>query len=137
MDYVYTIKVLRGKTKGTLTYESGTTKVETTCWWQLDNAIPAKTYHGCSATKMANKKNSKGEKREGIYIPDTPGHSGIFIHMGTSPSWSDGCIVIVEAELLKIWNSISPKDAANVIVVVDDLPTNLPPPGDRPGTVGP
>ena len=54
------------------------------------------------------------------------GKSGIFIHMGNNPSWSDGCIVIKEAELLKIWNAIIPKDAQNVSVVVKDQATTSP-----------
>ena len=121
MGYVYTITVDRGQDEGTLNYENGTVSVSTTCWWTHIEKVPAKTYHGCSATKMAHKKNSQGQPREGIYLPGA-GNGGIFIHMGTGPAWSDGCIVIHEDELLKIWNSITPKDAGNVVVEVRDVP---------------
>ena len=117
----YEIKVVRGKEKGTLTFKHGSVSVNTTCWWKLTNAIPAKTYTKCSATWMSSKKNSKGQKREGIYLPDDQtGKRGIFIHMGKNASWSDGCIVCLEEEVLKIWNAITPKNGFNVTVVVSD-----------------
>ncbi len=68
---------------------------------------------------MDQKLNSKGNPREAIYIPDT-GFVGIFIHMGTGPTWSDGCIVIPESKLLEIYNNIKPKNAGNVTVIVRD-----------------
>ncbi len=118
---IYTIEVERKTSKGTgiLTYKHGAVSVNTTCWFELANPIPAKRYIGCSATHMQTKKNSKGQKREGIYLPDEQTkRRGIFIHMGTSSAWSDGCIVIKEKEMLKIWNSIHPKNGRNVTVVV-------------------
>jgi len=116
----YTIYVDRGKKEGTLRYDSGKVHVSTTCWWDPDKKIPANTYSNCSATTMSTKKNSKGKAREAIYFPSVPGYTGIFIHMGTSSAWSDGCIVIRESELLKIYNSITPKGGKNVTVVVKD-----------------
>lgn len=117
----YTINVVRDfpKGEGTLTYTSGNTSVSTTCWFELANPIPAKEYNLCSATTMSSKKNSSGGNREAIYLPDSQtGRGGIFIHMGSSSAWSEGCIVIVEPELLKIWNSINPKDSHNVSITV-------------------
>jgi|GEM_PF-1397959 len=117
----YTIEVIRGAEDGRLTFTHGTVSVDTTCWWKLDNAIAAKTYTGCSATTMATKKNSSGGPREAVYLPDAQtGKNGIFIHYGKNASWSDGCIVLVEAEMLKIYNAIAPKNGANVTVVVKD-----------------
>lgn len=52
---------------------------------------------------MDKKKNSIGTPREGIFLPnDQSNRIGIFIHMGTSAAWSEGCIVIDEQELLTI-----------------------------------
>ena len=117
----YTIEVERkiSKGTGTLTYRHGAVSINTICWFELANPIPAKKYIGCSATHMLTKKNSKGQNREGIYLPDNQtSRRGIFIHMGINSAWSDGCIVIKEEEILKIWNSINPKDGGNVTVVV-------------------
>ncbi|WP_444930769.1 L,D-transpeptidase family protein [Microbulbifer sp. SSSA002] len=119
----YKIEVVRELTKGkgVLTYDYGSVSVSTECWFELADPIPAKTYIGCAATRMATKKNSRGKQREAIYIPDgQTKRRGIFIHMGSSPAWSDGCIVIEEEEVIKIWNSIQPKEARNVTVVVKD-----------------
>ena len=118
----YTIKVKRNLKKGigTLTYKSGGVSVNTKCWFMIKNPIPAKTYTRCSATYMRKKKNSKGGKREGIFLPNNQTkRRGIFIHMGTSHKWSDGCIVIKESLLLKIWNSL-PLNKAKVTVIVSD-----------------
>ncbi len=117
----YTIEVEReiSKGTGTLTYKHGAFSINTTCWFELARPIPAKKNIGCSATHMQTKKNSKGQQREGIYLPDSQtGRRGIFIHMGISSAWSDGCIVIKEGEILKIWNSINPKNDGNVTVIV-------------------
>jgi len=40
--------------------------------------------------------------------------------MGTGPAWSDGCIVIEEPEMLKIYSAITPKNAQNVTVEITD-----------------
>ncbi len=117
----FLIEVDRNVTNGTgaLKYSSGNVSVDTPCWFEIQNSITAKSYIQCSATHMDKKKNSIGNPREGIYLPnDQTNRTGIFIHMGTSAAWSEGCIVIEEQELLKIWNSISPKDAKNVTVKI-------------------
>jgi hypothetical protein len=111
---MYTIQVKRGKATGTLTY-NGSISVTTKCWWDLAKKIPAADYGGCSKTFMHTK------KRRAIFIPDVPGFKGIFIHKGTSASWSDGCIVIDETQMLKIWNDIKPEDGRNVTVEVSDV----------------
>lgn len=116
----YNITVERGKTEGTLKY-SGTFELSTKCWWDLVKKIPANSYSGCSATTMAKKKNSAGEPREAIYLANVPGYKGIFVHMGTSSAWSDGCIVIAEAQIKKIYNDVMPKDGRNVTVLIKDV----------------
>jgi len=113
----YKITVERGKSEGTLTYK-GSIDLSTKCWWDLVKKIPSGTYPGCSATTMNKKKNSAGNPREAIYIPDVLGFSGIFIHMGKSSNWSDGCILISESEIKKIYDDIKPKDGRNVTVEV-------------------
>lgn len=115
----YNITVERRKNDGTLSY-SGASKLSTTCWWDPIKKIPAGTYAGCSATMMATKKNSEGKPREAIYIANVPGYKGIFIHMGVGASWSDGCIVIAESEIKRIYADVQPKDGANVTVAVTD-----------------
>jgi len=117
---VYNISVQRKGQHGDLTFTHGTLVVSTTCWWDASNKIPAGTYNNCSATTMATKRNSTGGAREGVFIPGVPGHSQIFVHMGTGPAWSDGCIVIDEPEMLKIFNAITPKNAQNVTVEISD-----------------
>ena len=117
----YVIEVGRNITSGTgtLKYSSGSVSVDTSCWFEIQNTITAKTYINCSATRMDKKKNSTGTPREGIFLPnDQTNRTGIFIHKGTSAAWSEGCIVVDEQELLKIWNSISPKNAKNVTVKI-------------------
>src|SRR5688572_30319203 len=87
----YEISVLRvTDDSGKLTFTvDGTDQFTTDCWWDPDNAIPAKTYTDCSTTLMA----SKGYKS--VYLPDEQtGKKGIFVHPGTKPEHSDGCIVI-------------------------------------------
>ena len=119
----YEIYVWRKKTEGTPRFWGPGSYLETTCWWKLDNEIPAKTYTDCSATTMRKKLNSLGLPREAIYIPDEQtGKNGIFIHYGKNASWSDGCIVIVEKEMLKIYKAIKEKNGKNVTVVVEDDP---------------
>jgi hypothetical protein len=114
----YRIYVKReGKDTGTLYYR-GTIDISATCWWDPNVKIPSGTYTQCSATTMHKKKNSSGDPREGIYIPNVLGHSQIFVHMGTSPLWSDGCIVIPEEKMLEIYNDIHPKDGRNVTITI-------------------
>ena len=115
---MYKIKIERSGSEGVLKYTCGSITVSATCWWDAFSEIPEKTYHGCSATTMKNKLNSSGGAREGIFIPNVTGFSEIFIHMGKDSSWSDGCIVIKEVKLLKIYNDIKQKNGHNVTVVV-------------------
>jgi len=116
----YAIRIERSANdNGTLEY-SGGISIATTCWWDPDRKIPAGTYEGCSATLMSSKTNSAGAPREGVFIPNTSGFIGVFVHMGTGPSWSDGCIVIAEEDMLRLWNDISPKDGDNVTITVVD-----------------
>jgi hypothetical protein len=116
---IYKISVKRGKREGELTYK-GSINLSTKCWWDLRRKIPARTYNRCSATTMKTKRNTAGNPREAIFIPTVPGYSGIFIHMGRNSRWSDGCIVIKENELKKIYDDIKPKDGRNVTVEVTD-----------------
>ena len=117
----YSIRVLRGPSRGMLVYANEPLRVSTTCWWNLKKKIPPGTYPYCYATRMATKRDSvTREKRPGIYIPCVPGFEGIFIHEGNSPAWSDGCIVIRRREFMKIWNDISPKNGWNVTVIIQD-----------------
>ena len=112
---MYSINVqLLGRNEGTLTYK-GKINVKTVCWFHPTKRIASRRYGGCSATKMT----SRGYL--GIYIPNVPGMSGIFIHKGTSnPVWTQGCIVIPSNTMEKIWKDITPKDAKNVTVTVVD-----------------
>lgn len=109
----YEIRVVRGKTDGQLNYTGGIS-LSTKCWWDPVKKIPANTYTGCSATTMATK------KFQAIFLPNVPGYTGIFIHKGSSAAWSDGCIVIAESEIKKIYNDVMPKDGRNVTVIVED-----------------
>ncbi|MDH5730579.1 MAG: hypothetical protein OEZ58_16430, partial [Gammaproteobacteria bacterium] len=87
---MFNVTVERRKKDGTLKYSGGSVTVNTTCWWDPQRKIPAGIYYGCFATHMSEKKNSQGGPREGIWFPEVPGFSEIFIHMGSSPIWSDG-----------------------------------------------
>jgi hypothetical protein len=125
----FEINVVRGKSKGRLTFTQGDVSVDTDCWWDPKVVVVAGTYTGY-ATHMANKLNSRRTKREAIWLgKDAPiAHrtrkaNDIFIHMGTSAEWSDGCIVAAENEVLKIWNAINPKEQGNVTVNVSDAAT--------------
>jgi hypothetical protein len=115
----YSILVTRKKREGTLAYQ-GSIALTTKCWWDLERKVPAGKYRFCSKTRMATKLSSSGDKREAIFIPDVPGYKGVFIHMGTGPKWSDGCVVIIESDLLKIWRDIIPEDGRNITVTIKD-----------------
>ena len=115
----YYVNVVRGKSHGLLTY-TGRINVSSRCWWDPGKKIPAGTYAGCSATTMDSKKNSSGGPREAIFIPKVRGFKGIFIHLGTSPKWSDGCIVIAESDVKRIYRDILEKNGRNVTVVIVD-----------------
>ena len=128
----YEINVTRSGDSGTLTFSHGGISVSTTCWWDPNVVIEASSAgYTAYATRMANKKDSvTKEKRPGIwlgkgikYSNGTKKSNGIFIHEGKNSSWSDGCIVILRDEMMKIWTSIHPKETANVLVKVIDLGT--------------
>ena len=126
-DTAFTIDVLRKGADGTVTFKNGTIDISTTCWWDPEVVIDAGTYTGY-ATRMANKADgTDGGKREGIWlgkgVPYNSGagkSNGIFIHKGTDPSWSDGCIVFKAALVYQMWSSIHPKEKANITVTVRD-----------------
>ncbi len=109
----YQITVQRSKLSGTLIYAGGL-QISTSCWWDLAKKIPAGTYSGCSATTMATK------KLNAVFIPNVPGFTGIFIHQGTGPQHSDGCIIVSPHEMKRIYDDINPKDGRNVTVVISD-----------------
>ena len=115
---MYNIEITRDALYGTLRFTN--MSLICRCWWDVQKKIPAGTYRNCSATTMANKRNSKGAPRESIFIPGVIGYSGVFIYMGTGPSWSDGCIVVEEDNMLKIYRKIIPKDGQNVTISIQD-----------------
>ena len=119
----YSIDILRKSADGVLSFKSGSINISTTCWWDPDIVIDGGTYVGY-ATRMANKTDgTDGGKREGIWlgkgVPYNSGAgkaNGIFIHKGTGPSWSDGCIVLSSALVYQMWSAINPKEKANITV---------------------
>ena len=123
----YEIIVKRSSDKGRLTFKFGDVNVDTTCWWDPTVKIDAGRYYGY-ATRMANKNDGVGGgKRQAIWLGtgvpsdnDTKKHDGIFIHKGTSAAWSDGCIVIPEQQVMKIWNAIQPKERPIIVIRVED-----------------
>jgi len=126
-DNRFTIDVLRKSSDGILTFRNGNIDISTTCWWDPDVVIDAGSYVGY-ATRMANKADgTDGGKREAIWlgkgVPYNSGagkSNGIFIHKGTGPSWSDGCIVLRSELVFQMWTSIQPKETANIVVNVSD-----------------
>lgn len=79
--------------------------------------IPAGTYSGCSTTIMATK------KAKSVFIPGVKGRKGIFVHPGTKPEHSDGCLVIPSKKMDLIYKTV-PRDKKNVTVVVKDAPAD-------------
>lgn len=94
----YEITVYRsGAGQGTITFQ-GTTK---SCWEDVSNLIPAKTYVGCQAAYMAKK------GRKAVAIPnEQTGKNGIYIHEGYSPDWSEGCIVTDPDLVDRMWRTL-------------------------------
>ena len=86
---------------------------EIACFWKKDKRIPVGTYKGCSTTKMDSK------QKHAIFIPDVVGFKGIFIHKGKGPGSSDGCIIVPEEVIEKMWAAI-PADQKNITVKVFD-----------------
>jgi len=126
-DAKFTIDVLRKSSDGILTFRNGNIDISTTCWWDPDVVIDAGSYVGY-ATRMANKSDgTDGGRREAIWlgkgVPYNSGagkSNGIFIHKGTGPSWSDGCIVLKSELVFQMWTSIQTKETANIVVNVSD-----------------
>lgn len=122
----YSIDVKRtSKDQGRLVFEAGSVRVDTDCWWAADKKIAGGIYGDCSKTRMATKKDSvTNENRPAIFLPSAvapdTGSNSIFIHEGNDPSWSDGCIVLQRAQMMRIWNAISPENARNVTVTIHD-----------------
>lgn len=111
----YTIAIKRGEKDGTLSCSKA--KVKTICWWDMKNKkgkIPAGNYKNCSATQMASK------KYDAVFISGVAGWKGIFIHQGSGPKASKGCIVIKKKEMQKLFDAIDPKNGKNVTVKVTD-----------------
>lgn len=89
-------------------------KFQTKCWWDPKNVIPAKTYTGCSTTIM------EMNRHKAVYLPNKQtGKKGIFIHPGSSPHDSAGCIVIGKKYIETIFR-IVPKNKRNITVKVID-----------------
>jgi hypothetical protein len=111
--FAYEITVTRGKgTEGTITCtDAGVSNVK--CYWNAEKRIPAGTYTNCSTTIMETK------KYKSVFIPDVPGFSGIFIHQGSGPKDSDGCIVTATGNVQKIYEKI-PRDLKNITVNIID-----------------
>lgn len=112
----YRITVRRTNTKvceGVLEFfVDGMSRFSTPCWEDPGNLIEAKTYTGCSTTTMF----TKGFKS--VYLPDEQtGKKGIFIHQGSKPSHSDGCIVCAAGRVAEIFDEV-PRNGRNITVVV-------------------
>jgi len=111
--------------RGRLRFEHGGVRVDAPAFWDPQKRIAAGNYRGCSKTRMATKTDSvTGEQRPAIFLPtavapDT-GNNTIFIHEGSDPGWSDGCIVLPRDDMMRMWNAVHPPDARNVTVEVRD-----------------
>lgn len=115
-DDSFVIEIMRkSKSSGNLKFiVNGTESFETKCWWDASNEIPAKRYSGCSTTTMASK------KLHAVYLPDRQtGRKGIFIHQGTGPKHSAGCIVINKKHIEQIFAAVPPNREQIVVVIAD------------------
>jgi len=83
------------------------------CFWKASKRIPAGTYSGGSTTIM----ETKGY--QAVEIPNVLGFNGIFIHQGSGPGFSDGCIVTPKENIVALWDAI-PKDQHNITIIVTD-----------------
>lgn len=101
--------------KGKLSfYIDGVKQFTTHCWENPTNLIKAKKYTGCSTTEMDT------DKKEAVYLPnEQTGKEGIFIHQGSKPEDSKGCIVCTRSRVLEIYNEV-PRNKHNIDVVVND-----------------
>ena len=141
--------------QGTLRYQHKDVVINTPCWWRLKRI--AAGWYVASATRMNSRFGGRtGKKREAIFfhskakliypfgsIPfnpypkgykealptdnGTPDITGAFIHKGSDPEKSDGCIVANDDAVFRIWESIEPKDGQNVFIHIKDLRLYGPP----------
>ena len=109
----FTITIKRGAgTEGKLSCAEAKL-TDAPCFWKASKRIPAGTYSGGSATVM----ETKGY--QAVEIPNVTGFKGIFIHQGSSPGFSDGCIVTPKENIVTLWKTI-PKDQHNITIIVSD-----------------
>jgi len=119
----YTITIERPKDpqaeQGILRFVDGGMQIVTQCWWDKNNRIDPSSYARCSKTHMA---------RLGIpaiYLPDAvskvTGEKAIFLHHGSSPQNSLGCLAVSKADFDVLWAHITPQNAQNVTVVIKDV----------------
>lgn len=105
--------------EGLLEFADGGLKITAKCWWDKNNRIDADVYLNCSKTYMAT------SLLEGIYLPDAKskvtGLHEIFLHRGSSPDNSLGCIAVNESDFNTLWNHISPLNGRNVTVTIKDV----------------
>lgn len=119
----FTISVSRPKadtaSEGTLSFVDGGFAVTAKCWWDTGNRIDAGTYTRCSKTHMG----TYGYKA--VYLPDAvskvTGAKEIFIHHGTGPGNSLGCIAVDTPQFEKLWARLSPEDGFNITVIISDV----------------
>ena len=105
--------------EGTIEFKDGGVTISATCWWDKANRIDAGTYMRCSKTHMAT------VGIEAIYLPDAvskvTGAKEIFIHRGSSPDNSNGCIAVEVSAFATLWQHIKPLNGQNVTVVIKDV----------------
>lgn len=119
----YTINIARPVgaeiEEGTIEFKDDGVTISATCWWDKVNRIDAGTYTRCSKTHMATL------KIEAIYLPDAvskvTGAKEIFIHRGSSPDNSNGCIAVEASAFATLWQHIKPLNGQNVTVVIKDV----------------
>jgi hypothetical protein len=102
----YTITITKtSDTEGTLEFYDGGLSLYESCWFTNNPFEKGSSYTGY-ITRMSTKTDSKypDQLRPGIYIP-YPDRE-IFIHEGTGPDWSTGCIVIDRDKMIELWNYI-------------------------------
>jgi len=100
---------MSGSTSGTLRFPAA--GINETCWFASDTPVSRGSYTG-QATYMATKTDSRtGGARKGIYM-----FGNIFIHEGSDPTWSQGCIVISYDSMQRLWNYIGLENQVRIVV---------------------